>query len=256
MKEEKINFTNQEGVKLAAKLGRPPTGEPEAYALFAHCFTCTKNLLAVKSISSSLTAMGFGVLSFDFTGLGQSEGEFSETNFSSNVEDILAASDFLRAQLKAPLLLIGHSLGGTAVLFASSKIKEVQAVATIGAPAGPEHVEKLFEDQSLEIRAKGEALVSIGGRPFMIKKQFLENLRKHKLSDLLPGIRKAFLFAHSPQDRIVGINNAAELYGFARHPKSFISLNGADHLLSDKQDAAYLGKVIAVWADRYIARQS
>ncbi len=253
MINKKINFTNPEGIKLSAKLEFPADKDPENFVIFAHCFTCSKNLKAIRSIAGSLTSQGFGVLSFDFTGLGQSEGDFSDTNFSSNVEDITAAAGFLRENYKPPSILIGHSLGGAAVLFASMKIDEVQAVATIGAPSNPEHVQKLVEPEADKIKTEGEAKVNIGGRPFTIKKQFLDDLRQNKLTDKLPNLKKAILIAHSPQDNIVDISNAAELYNAARHPKSFISLDGADHLLSKKEDAQYIGHVIASWAGRYIS---
>ncbi|WP_416864215.1 MAG: alpha/beta fold hydrolase [Imperialibacter sp.] len=252
MSRHEITFPNKEGIRLSAKLELPAGGQRHGYAIFAHCFTCSKNLHAVRAISSALTLNGFGVLSFDFTGLGSSEGDFSDTNFSSNVDDLVYAAKFLEAEYEAPTLLIGHSLGGAAVLYASIQMPSVKAIATIGAPSNPAHVAHLFENSIDDIEASGEAKVNIGGRPFTIKKQLVDNLREHQLPEVMKGLRKSTLFLHSPQDTTVGIENAAALYAAAHHPKSFISLEGADHLLSRKADAIYAGNVIASWANRYI----
>jgi len=253
MRSQKVTFTNKEGIKLHARIELPADRKPGSFALFAHCFTCTKNLSAVRNISRAITGAGFGIMRFDFTGLGDSEGDFSDTNFSSNIDDLIAAADYLKELFMAPTLLIGHSLGGAAVLHAANSIKTVQAVATIGAPADPKHISKLLSSDLKDIEEKGMAEVHIGGRPFNIKKQFLDDLKAVDMHDVLKNLQKAVLISHSPQDRVVEIENAAKIFQAARHPKSFVSLDGADHLLSDSQDSLYLGNVIAHWAKRYIA---
>lgn len=253
MNIQKINFTNAEGQQLIGRLELPINQHPHNFAIFAHCFTCNKNLSAVKNITRELTSNGFGVLRFDFTGLGESEGDFENTNFSGNVDDLISASNYLKENYTAPTLLIGHSLGGAAVIFAASKIDSVKAVATIGAPSNPKHVQNLIQSSVDEIKATGKANVSIGGRPFTIKKQFLDDLETKSLPDVAKNLRKALLVMHSPQDTTVGIENAEEIYIAARHPKSFVTLDGADHLLMKKEDSVYVGSVIATWAKRYIS---
>jgi uncharacterized OsmC-like protein/esterase/lipase len=255
MKTSKITFKNHDGYNLTALLELPADRKPGSFALFAHCFTCNKNFSAVRNISRSLTAAGFGVLRFDFTGLGESEGDFADTNFSSNIQDIKAATDFLTKEYMAPSLLIGHSLGGAAVLYAAAEIESVSAVATIGAPADTKHVKQLISSGIEEIDQKGYAEVSIGGRPFTIKKQFIDDLDAINLRSVLGKMKKALLVAHSPQDNIVGIDNAAIIFKEARHPKSFVSLDGVDHLMSKSTDSIYIGNVIANWAKRYISFQ-
>ena len=252
MNFQKINFQNKQGQTLSGRLELPADRHPHNYVLFAHCFTCNKNLLAIRNISRALTAAGFGVLRFDFTGLGESEGEFEDTNFSGNVEDLIAASDYLAENFDAPSLLVGHSLGGAAVIFAAARINSVKAVATIGAPSNPEHVQNLLKSDLSEIKEKGIAEVNVGGRNFTIKKQFLEDLQSKSLPDIAKKMRKALLILHSPQDTTVSIKNAEEIYIAAHHPKSFVSLDGADHLLSKKEDSIYAGNVIAGWASRYM----
>ncbi len=252
MSLQKVIFTNTEGQKLVGRLELPVDRHPHNMALFAHCFTCTKNLAAVKNISKGLTSNGFGVLRFDFTGLGESEGDFADTNFSGNVEDLVAAADFLKENYSAPTLLIGHSLGGAAVLFAGAKIDSVRAIATIGAPSNPVHVKHLLKSNIDEIEAKGQAVVNLSGRDFTIKKQFLDDLESNSLGDTVAKMRKALLIMHSPQDSTVEVKNAEEIYHHARHPKSFVSLDGADHLLSERKDSQYVGKTIASWAERYL----
>ncbi len=252
MKTIQVNFPSATGVKLMGRLELPTDQHPHNYALFAHCFTCNKNLLAVKNISRSLTSQGFAVLRFDFTGLGESEGDFADTNFSANVEDLIAAANYLRDHYRAPSLLIGHSLGGAAVVFAAHQLESVRALATIGAPADPEHVTHLLRNSIEEIREQGEALVHLSGREFRIRKQFLDDLQNHSLRETAGMLRKPILILHSPQDDTVGIKNAEILYTSAHHPKSFVSLDGADHLLARKEDSLYAGKVIAGWADRYL----
>lgn len=252
MKTKKITFENNEGDNLAARIELPSEGKPEYFALFAHCFTCNKNLSAISNISRALTEEGFGLMRFDFTGLGESEGDFAETNFSSNIQDLLTAAGFLSENYGAPTLIVGHSLGGAAVLHAATFIDSIKAVATIGAPADPAHVKKLVTSKIDDITEKGYAEVSIGGRPFTIKKQFLDDLEATDMKTVLKKFRKALLIAHSPQDNIVGIDNAAAIFTSAMHPKSFLSLDGADHLLSKPADSTYIGNVIASWAGRYL----
>ena len=252
MKTRKITFKNQEGNALTARVELPADREPGSFAMFAHCFTCNKNFSAITNISRALTASGFGVLRFDFTGLGESEGDFSDTNFSSNIQDLHAAADFLKENYTSPSVLIGHSLGGAAVLYAAAEMDSVKAVATLGAPADPDHLTRLISHGLDDINTKGYAEVSIGGRPFTIKKQFIDDLKAVDMPTVLKNLKKTVLIAHSPQDKIVGIDNAAEIFKAARHPKSFISLDGADHLVSDSEDSIYLGKIIATWAKRYI----
>jgi putative redox protein len=248
---EKLTFEGAGGERLAARLDLP-AGEPRAYALFAHCFTCTKDIFAAKRIAGALAERGIAVLRFDFTGLGHSGGEFANTNFSSNVDDLVAAADYLRAARKPPELLIGHSLGGAAVLAAAARVPEAVAVATIGAPADPGHVAHMFRDATDEIAAKGEAEVELGGRRFRVKKQFLDDIAAHKLEPALGTLRKALLLFHAPRDETVSIDNAGILFAAAKHPKSFVSLDDADHLLSRKADAVYVAEVLAAWADRYL----
>ena len=252
MKQTRFTFPNSKGLVLSAQMEWPANEQPHNYAIFAHCFTCNKNFRAVRAISKALAGRGFAVLSFDFTGLGQSEGDFPDANYSGNVKDIVSAARFLEEQFKGPALLIGHSLGGAAVIQAAELIKTVRAVATIGAPAKAEHVKHLFEDHLTEIGTEGEAKVNLGGRPFLIKQQFVDDLRKHVPAEVLSRLRKAVLILHSPQDRVVDIENAARLYQEGHHPKSFISLDGADHLLTKKSDSGYAGEVIAAWASRYL----
>lgn len=247
-----ITFPNADGHQLSARLEMPADNDPHAFAIFAHCFTCSKNLNVVTHISRALTQAGMAVLRFDFTGLGESEGDFSNTNFSTNIQDLEAAASFLANNHSAPKLLIGHSLGGAAVLIASTRIKSIDAVVTIGAPADPEHVQGLIQSDIETIAAEGEAKVSLGGRNFTIKKQFLDDVSKAEHDHQIEKIRKPLLILHSPTDQTVGIENAAKIYKLAHHPKSFISLDKADHLLNRKEDSLYVGSVISTWVERYI----
>lgn len=253
MRSERFTFPNAKGEQLAATLDLP-LGKPTAYALFAHCFTCGKDNLAAKRIAERLTIHGIAVLRFDFTGLGSSEGDFANTHFSSNVDDLVAAADHLRETRGQPAILIGHSLGGCAVLAAAHRIADARAVVTIAAPFGPSHVVGLFKDNVDTIRKEGEAEVSLAGRPFTIKREFIDDVTEKKLDECLATLRKALLVFHSPTDELVGIDNASHIFGAAKHPKSFVSLAGADHLLSKKSDAAYVANVIAAWAERYLDR--
>ncbi|MEL6538204.1 MAG: bifunctional alpha/beta hydrolase/OsmC family protein [Bacteroidota bacterium] len=252
MRTHRLTFENSQGHKLSGRLEMPVDGKPKAYALFAHCFTCSKNLLAVGHISRALTAQNIAVLRFDFTGLGESEGDFANTNFSSNVEDLIEAAAYLEKHYEAPQILIGHSLGGAAVLMAARKLVYPKVVATIGAPSEPEHVKKQFGVQIEEIEEKGIADVKLAGRKFTIKKQFLDDLEENRLARDIPQIKGALLVMHSPQDTTVGIDNATKIYLAAKHPRSFISLDGADHLLTRQADAVYVGNMIVAYAERYL----
>lgn len=252
MKYLHVEFQNEEGHQLAGHLELPINQKPHNYVLFAHCFTCNKNFFAARNISRALANNGFGVLRFDFTGLGESEGEFSDTNFSGNVEDLLAAARFLEQEHKAPSLLIGHSLGGAAVIFAAQQLPSVKAVATVAAPSSPQHVTHLLKSDIEEIRNTGHAKVNLGGRNFTIKEQFLKDLDTKELKTVVHEFGKALLVLHSPQDMTVEIQNAEDIYHAAMHPKSFVSLDGADHLMSRKEDSQYAGNVIAAWALRYV----
>ncbi|WP_439374161.1 bifunctional alpha/beta hydrolase/OsmC family protein [Bradyrhizobium sp. DASA03120] len=251
MPTERFQFTGEGGHQLAAAL-ELPDGEPAAYALFAHCFTCGKDTLAAKRISVALAARGIAVLRFDFTGLGSSEGDFANSTFSSNVADLVHAADHLRSVRKAPSLLIGHSLGGAAVLAAAGMIPEARAVATIAAPSDPAHVTGLFKEHIDNIRTQGEVEVSLAGRPFRIRREFLDDIVEHQLMKDIAGLHRALLVMHSPVDDTVGIDNATKLFVAAKHPKSFVSLDHADHLLTRPADALYATDVMAAWASRYI----
>jgi uncharacterized OsmC-like protein/pimeloyl-ACP methyl ester carboxylesterase len=248
---ERFQFTGSEGHQLAAALDLPD-GAIQAYALFAHCFTCGKDVLAARRIAAALATKGIAVLRFDFTGLGSSEGDFANSTFSSNVADLVRAADHLRQTRKAPAILIGHSLGGAAILAAAGQIPEAKAVATIAAPSDPAHVTHLFKDRVEDIRAQGKVEVSLAGRPFHIKREFLDDVAEQALNDKVAKLHKALLVMHSPTDDTVGIDNATHIFAAAKHPKSFVSLSGADHLLSQRRDSVYVADVIAAWAQRYI----
>ncbi len=252
MSPRKLIFEGTAGDRLVARLELPVGEEPIAYALFAHCFTCSKDLKAAVNVSRALAARRIGVFRFDFTGLGESAGDFAGTNFSSNVGDLLAAARFMEQKLEAPRLLVGHSLGGAAVIKAAAGLESVKAVATIGAPAEPSHVTRLLTGSLQELEERGEAEVRIAGRSFRIRKQFLEDLEATRMEQAVGDLGGALLVFHSPVDRIVGIENAARIFGWAKHPKSFISLDRADHLLTDEADSQYLGAVLAAWASKYI----
>ena len=251
MRTERLEFANEKGEKLAALVDLP-LGKPVAFALFAHCFTCGKDNVSAKRISERLAMCGIAVLRFDFTGLGMSEGEFADTHFSSNVDDLVAAGDHLRKTYGAPAILIGHSLGGAAALAAAHRIPDARAVVTISAPSDPAHVVGLFKDHVDKIREQGQVEVQLAGRPFRIKREFLDDVAEQRIEDCLANLRKALLVFHSPTDDIVGIENASRIFTTAKHPKSFVSLAGADHLLSKKDDAVYVANVIAAWAERYL----
>jgi uncharacterized OsmC-like protein/pimeloyl-ACP methyl ester carboxylesterase len=248
---ERFQFTGEGGHQLAAALDLPER-EPRAYALFAHCFTCGKDVLAAKRISAALAANGIAVLRFDFTGLGSSEGDFANSTFSSNIADLVRAANHLRETRRAPSILIGHSLGGAAMLAAAGQIPDARAIVTIAAPADPAHVTGFFKDRIEDIREVGDVEVSLAGRPFHIKREFLDDIAEHGLMAHVANLRKALLVMHSPTDDTVGIDNATRIFVAARHPKSFVSLDDADHLLSQRRDSAYVADVIAAWAERYI----
>ena len=254
MASENLRFHNPDGDTLAARLDLPDGESPCAYALFAHCFTCSKDLRAVGAISRALNRHGIAVLRFDFTGLGESEGEFADTNFSSNVEDLVVAADFLADRYEAPQILVGHSLGGAAVLQAAQRLESVKAVSTIGAPYDPEHVTRHLEDSVEEIQKRGEARITLAGRTFTIRKQFLDDLAATRMEDTIQGLDRALLIFHSPIDKIVGVENAGRIFEAAKHPKSFISLDDADHLLTERADAEYVGVVLGAWAEKYVDR--
>jgi putative redox protein len=247
----KLQIKNTKGYVLNAFLELPADQKPQQYAIFGHCFTCSCSLNAVKNISRELTNHGFGVLRFDFTGLGLSEGSFKESHFTANVKDLLDVHQYMKENYGTPGLLVGHSLGGAAVLVAASMLNDVKAVATIGAPSKVEHVKRLFNYSNLDFEKNNVVEVNIGGRPFTIDKTFVENFSEINLPQIVRDLRKPYLILHSPTDSIVGIENAKELYLKAHHPKSFISLDNADHLLLKIEDSQYTGKMIGTWAERY-----
>jgi uncharacterized OsmC-like protein/fermentation-respiration switch protein FrsA (DUF1100 family) len=249
---QRLEFAGHSGATLAARLDLP-NGPLRAYALLAHCFTCSKDLAALRRIAAELSRAGIAVLRFDFTGLGSSEGEFASTNFSSNIADLMSAADYLRDHYEAPSLLIGHSLGGAAVLAVAKDIPEVRAVATIGAPADVGHVLKNFGTSLDEIEQNGEAEVDLAGRKFLVRKQFVENARAQHIKDAVAALKKPLLILHAPLDQTVGIENATQIFLAARHPKSFVSLDTADHLLTNAEDAAFAARVVSAWLTRYLA---
>jgi len=249
---KRIEFLNEKGHRLAGRLELPAGREQVAYALFAHCFTCSKDYKAVANVSRALAGEGITVLRFDFTGLGESEGEFSDTNFSSNVDDLVAAARYLAEEYESPKILIGHSLGGAAVLQAASRIPSAAAVATIAAPSDPKRLSRLYTGRGRELDERGEIEVSIAGRPFRIKKQFADDLERTHMDETIRNLRRALIVFHSPLDEVVSIENAAHIFKTAKHPKSFVSLDRADHLLTREEDSLYVGRVIAAWASRYV----
>lgn len=251
MPHERFQFTGSEGHQLAAALDTPD-GAISAYALFAHCFTCGKDVLAASRIALGLAAKGIAVLRFDFTGLGSSEGDFANSTFSSNVADLVRAADHLRETRKAPAILIGHSLGGAAILAAAGQIPDAKTVVTIAAPSDPAHVTGFFKDRIEDIHKLGKVDVTLAGRPFQIKREFLDDIAEHGLMTHVANLHKALLIMHAPTDDTVSIDNATRIFVAAKHPKSFVSLADADHLLTDRRDANYVADVIAAWAERYV----
>ncbi|MEX0349908.1 MAG: alpha/beta fold hydrolase [Paracoccaceae bacterium] len=251
MPTERVTFSGHDGGQLAARLDLPD-GPVLATALFAHCFTCSKDIPAARRIAARLAMMGIAVLRFDFTGLGHSEGEFENTSFTSNVQDLVAAAQYLAGRNMAPALLIGHSLGGAAVLRARADIPSIKGVVTLGAPADPGHVSHHFEDALPQIEAEGAADVTLGGRPFRIGKQFVDDIAQSRLEPAIADLKAALLVLHAPLDDTVSIDNAAQIFLAAKHPKSFVTLDDADHLITRQADADYAGEVIAAWAARYV----
>jgi putative redox protein len=252
MNTEKIQILNRNGVKLHTSIDFPNHQKPKQFALFAHCFTCTSQLNAVRNISTALNNKGIAVVRFDFTGLGKSEGEFSESHFEANVEDLLDVNQYLAENYQAPQLIIGHSLGGSAAIVAASKLDNIKAVVTIGSPANVQHTARHFAGQVENLKVGENATVTIAGRQFTISGEFVEGFKKHKLSDTIKSLRKPILVMHAPFDEIVDIKNAHEIYHNAMHPKSFVTLDNADHLLTKKEDSLYAGDMIASWSARYI----
>jgi putative redox protein len=252
MSAQAVRFPNATGQQLAGRLEMPAHGNPRAFALYAHCFTCGKDVRAAFDIARALAMQGIATLRFDFTGIGESEGVFADTTFSTNVSDLLCAADFLAKEYAAPKILVGHSLGGTAVLEAANQIKSCVAVATVAAPSSPEHVARLLGSGRETLEKQGEADILLAGRKFHFKKAFLDDLSKHQCREYVRRLRKPLLIFHSPVDKTVDISNAAEIFGAALHPKSFITLNKADHLLSNQEDSEYVGLIIAAWATKYL----
>lgn len=257
----RVTFTNKDGLTLTGDLEFPDeqlliNGQPRATVLFAHCFSCTRKIRAAVHIARALVEQGFAVLRFDFTGLGQSEGDFADSHFSANVDDLLAAADWLANEHQPVQVLVGHSLGGTAVLAAATRIESCKAVATINAPSEPAHVLHHMEEKLPDIEQQGSAIVNLGGRPFRIKQQFVDDVRSQDIHDLLPGLNRALLVLHAPADSTVSVDHAQAIYQAAKHPKSFVSLDTADHLLSNPDDSHYAGRVIANWAERYLDKVS
>ncbi len=252
MTRSKVEFANAQGQSLAGLLELPGQGKPRAMALFAHCFTCGKDIAAASRIARALAKHGIGVLRFDFTGLGNSDGDFGNTSFSSNIEDLLSAAEFLEQHYQAPRIIIGHSLGGAAVLAAAQRMPSIEAVATIGAPATADHVQHLFDGKAEVIRDTGEAEVTLAGRKFNVKSQMLDDLVQWNTPDHIGNLRKALIIFHSPVDQVVDISEAATIYQAAKHPKSFISLDNADHLLSRAVDAEYVADMLVAWSSRYL----
>jgi pimeloyl-ACP methyl ester carboxylesterase len=252
MRSIKIRFEGSRGTMLTALLDLPDEGTPKAYAVFAHCFTCTKDYKSIFNIGKVLAQEGWGVMRFDFTGLGESAGSFADTNFSSNVEDLVLASSYLDDNYQAPVMLMGHSLGGAAALKASQRVPSAKALVTIAAPFEPAALMRHFEDRLDEIERAGQARVLVSGRPFTIKKQLIEDLERNRPRDYLPSLRAALLVMHSPQDHVVSVENAERIFAAAPQPKSFVALEGAHHLLLREEDARYAGAIIARWAERYV----
>ena len=250
----RFDFRNRSGQTLAGRL-ELPNDPPKAMAVFAHCFTCSKNAKAATRISKRLAASGIGVLRFDFTGLGNSEGDFANSNFSSNVSDLIDASDEIGQRFEPPTILIGHSLGGAAALMAAAELSDVQAVATVGTPSEPAHLQQLLGNAVEDAKLHGTAQFELGGRVLTLKRQFVDDLVGNRISSILPGLRKTLMIFHSPLDGIVDVNQARLLFETAKHPKSFISLDGADHMLIAKEDAEYVADMIAAWLNRYLQKR-
>jgi alpha-beta hydrolase superfamily lysophospholipase len=253
MKTENVNFVNRSGYQISGLLDVPSEGPARVYALFAHCFTCGKDLKPFANLNAALTERGIGVLRFDFAGLGKSGGEFSDSNLSSNESDLIDAARFMETNFAAPRILIGHSMGGAAVLLAAPHIASVTAVVTIGAPADAMHLGEKLNRARTEAQRDGEARVAIGGQTFTLTREFFDDLERTSLDTVIGALDKALLVLHSPHDESVGIENAAAIFRAAQHPKSFVALNETDHLMLNERDARYAGAVIAAWAERYLS---
>lgn len=254
MKNQRLKIKNRKGLQLNTSIDMPIDKKPIGCAIFAHCFTCNSNLNAVRNISLSLTQKGFAVVRFDFTGLGKSEGEFADSHFAANVSDLEDVNDYITEHFEAPILLVGHSLGGAAAIVAAAHLDNIKAVATIGAPSSPKHTTQHFEPQVDADDSPGKTTVEIGGRDFDINQNFVENFKSIDVPEILKNLKKPILILHAPYDKIVSIKNAEELYTQAFHPKSFVSLDSADHLLSNAADSQYAGNVIGAWAQRYFSK--
>ncbi len=252
MRREKVTFLNSKGLELSGSLEMPEDAAPKAYAIFSHCFTCNKNLINVKFISETLSARGIATLRFDFSGLGDSEGDFAKTDFTSNIDDLLHAAKFLEDNYEAPKLLVGHSLGGAASIVAAEKIESVRAITTIGTPSTLDHIRRVFTSKLDDIMSQGSALVDVAGREVEIGKVFVEDLSRYNIKRTLNNLEKPLLVLHSPDDDMVGIDHATAIFMAARHPKSFISLDQVDHLIKNIKDARYVGELINAWVSRYI----
>jgi len=252
MTSKRLKFPNPDSLKLSAFLDLPESGSPKAFALFAHCFTCGKNLKPIVNINKALTMHGIAVLRFDFTGIGESEGTFTETNFSSTVADLTAAAQYLGKEYEAPKLLIGHSMGGAAVLQAARHISSVKALVTIAAPSNPNHLSGILREKRNEVKSEGTAEVTIGGKTFTLTRQFFEDLESTKMEGFIRNLNRPLLILHAPDDDTVDIENAAEIFQMAKHPKSYISLDDTGHLILREQDARYAGNLIAAWVERYL----
>ncbi|MBY5959849.1 alpha/beta fold hydrolase [Membranicola marinus] len=255
MKSKKISFQNQHGEQLSARIEFPPEGQIKSYAIFAHCFTCGKNAYAARHVARQLALHNVAVMRFDFTGIGESEGAFSQTNFTSNVSDIIEAAGYLSDHYEPASLLIGHSWGGTAALVAAGELDEIKGVCTIGSPYDPSHIDHILSDHLEEINQKGHAQIQLGPNSIRIKRQFLDDIQQHSHMKGLEDLKKPLLIFHSPQDRVVGIQNAAQIYKAAHHPKSFLSLDQSDHMLSEKRFVHYTAAMIANWADHHLGIQ-
>lgn len=251
MKREKVTFINSRGIALSGVLEMPENDLPRAFAIFSHCFTCNKNLINVKFISEALSEKRIATLRFDFTGLGDSEGNFAETSFSTNIDDLISAAEFLRVNYQAPKLLVGHSMGGAATIAAAEKIDSAKAISVLGTPSTLDHIGRLFKDKLEEINTHGSALVDVAGRDIEIGNTLVEDLKNHSITRILNRLAKPILILHSPQDETVSISHATEIFMAARHPKSFIALDGMDHLIKNIKDARYIGGLIGEWAMRY-----
>ena len=252
MKREKVTFENSKGIILSGSVELPENESPKAFAIFSHCFTCNKNLINVKYISEALSEKRIAVLRFDFSGLGDSQGNFAETDFSSNIDDLLRAADFLTHNYEAPKLLVGHSLGGAASIVAAGQLESVKAISLLGTPSTLDHIKRLFVNKMDEIAQNGSAMIDVAGREVEIGKGFVDDLANYNIKKSLNQLNKPLLILHSPQDEMVNISHATEIFMAARHPKSFIALDGIDHLVKNIKDVRYVGSLIGEWAMRYL----